>query len=1617
MRRGLIVAMVGGLCGTLALLQTSAAAPDGKAGRRQQIQIKVAGPVGGPVAGSKGKNAGFADSFSFPTDRKARRTLEAAEDFIKDQSWGEAAKLLQSLLDTKEDVFVEVKRGETTHWTSLKGEANRLLGTMPAEGRAFYELQFGAKAKNKLAEARTKSDHHLLAQVAQSYMHTDAGGAALDLLGTYHLDRGSFLNAALCYERLLQHHSAAKLPPVTLLKAHLAFRRNGEAARADEVWKRLTKAARGGVRIGDQTVQLDQLSKELDRYSAPPALASLYDWPLFKGNPSRAAEGTGSAPFLEAKWVYLLANEKQTEQWVGQAVKTQQERLQPVLPSFFPIAATVRTDKETKPLLIYRSFWGIHARNLAKDGKLEWDAPSDYALDALVKNQEKSFLINNNQWVQSYLNSNPQMLYENSTVGTLSTDNRFVYAVEDLVLPPHPLSNQIQQMQWNQPANFGVLDKAVHHSRLQAFDLQTQGKLVWDLGGLNKDKDNKLADCYFLGPPLPVGDKVYVLIDKNSELSLVCLDPPKDDKQVVVSWIQTLVNVRDKMLFDVGRRLQAAQLSYGDGILVCPTNAGVLLGVDLLSHSLAWAHSYREDHPDAQANNGGRVGRPGMGAVAVMPNGVVRTPKFLQDWKTSAPIIQDGRVVFTAPDASSVQCLNLRNGDLLWKQSRADDLYLAGVYNGKVLLVGKSTCRALSLVDGHELWRNDTGLPSGQGVASGNFYYLPLKSGVESKKPEVCAIDIDTGKIPARTQSRKDEVPGNLLFYEGDVISQTATQVVAYRQLRIKRDEINLALKKNPNDPVGLAERGELNLDEGKREEAAADLRNALAHNPPLAVRIKARNKLYETLTEMLRDNFNANERYVDEYKDLCKVSIPEDATPAERQRLQEEQQRREGNFLYLLAKGREGQGRLAEAFDAYLEFGALSSHKDLISVMDQPGVRARPDVWAQGRLAAMVASANPDQRRPLEERIARQWQKVQADKDTNALRHFVAVFGSLFTVGQEARMQLAERLLEDKDYLEAELNFLELRSRGDKQIAARAVEGLARLMTRQGLVEDAAYWYRVLGRDYPQVEIRNRKTGADFYNELATDKRLLAYLDEPRQAWASGRMRAKEVPGSFNQTHAANYVFEPEGEALPFFRHHRIALQNTYHLKVTDRTSGQDRWSLELNRTPILAGLLNSFNASGQSNLRLPYHPLGHLVVLNLGPVVVGFDPVERKKLWEWNLFGTASFPGQSFISQNPDGSFQVNYTNGDSQRLGRTGPIEASYVCLNTREGLVALDPLRGTILWTKSDVSPRTHVFGDDQHIYVVEVRADGTTGPGRALRAHDGVAVDIPDFGPLYQRRLRVVGRNLLLSEKTKSELVLRYYDVQTGKDHWKRSFSPDSIVLQSEDADLLGVAEPSKQARVTVLNLQTQKEVLRTKLDDPKDLEKAQAVYLLSDAERFYVAIHRPSDPNVNPWGGPWPNLVNGIRCVPVNGKVYAFGRETGKREWKGEAQNQMLVLDQFKDLPILLFSARSQELVNVGGFNRGNNMASSTRSYEKRTGKLIYDKRVPTNQTPQFYALVSNVAAGTVELVGLNMKIVHYLDNNAPEKPAADAVSNTSPKGPAESKKPAPSVPGAVPKK
>ena len=62
------------------------------------------------------------------------------------------------------------------------------------------------------------------------------------------------------------------------------------------------------------------------------------------------------------------------------------------------------------------------------------------------------------------------------------------------------------------------------------------------------------------------------------------------------------------------------------------------------------------------------------------------------------------------------------------------------------------------------------------GVLCGGLYSLPLQDGAKSKRPELCASDVEQGRVAARHEVQ-GEAPGNLLFHRGRVVRQTPAPV------------------------------------------------------------------------------------------------------------------------------------------------------------------------------------------------------------------------------------------------------------------------------------------------------------------------------------------------------------------------------------------------------------------------------------------------------------------------------------------------------------------------------------------------------------------------------------------------------------------------------------------------------------------------------------------------------------------------------------------------------------------------------------------------------------------------------------------------------------------------
>jgi outer membrane protein assembly factor BamB len=1364
------------------------------------------------------------------------------------------------------------------------------------------------------------------------------------------------------------------------------------------------------------------------------------------GNAARNAVADGGPPFLDPVYrpTLMLPTEDEASAWI----KTQLERLfnrespntaksSLPLPAFFPLTAQ---DK-----VIFRTYSGVYAvatrdhtvhGALVRAGDLMWRQMADVGLYQLMSTggvgddiQAKGDALNWwNQYPQIGVSS---IIFENPLIGSLAHDGQNVYFVDDVAIPPPPVfsSPEFGIQGGSQYRQSGALANAIRAGRLVALNMQT-GKIAWELGRLpapprpdeksntppppplpvpprlsedDADKTNSAfhlcLDAVFLGPPLPLHGKLYVVIEQAGVMRLVCLDPRvmvagyPGRKEIVPAlvWSQRLGKPNNTLPQDSVRRYQGVFLAAADGIMVCPTNSGVVVAVDTRSHLLLWGRAYKKNSPTpARTTYDPMTGRP-VPPVQLTNN----------RWRAAAPVVSGGRVVVTAYDSDKVECLDLRTGRLLWEIPRKDsDLYVGGVVNDKVIVVSQDRVRAYHL---HKTdpnapnspllaWESSEAIPTptGHGAAGKSVYFVPVRQPNAGKEgvpaAEIWAINIESGKVESKTLARKrgdnGELAryglGNLVFQDGQVFAQSAWEVAVFPQLEEKRREMDRRLAANPKDPVGLTDRGELDLDDGKKLQAVGHFKEALKNNPTEGTRWRIREKLYVAYTEILKDNFAAGEQFLDEYKALCEVPLDTD-DPDERAHRQDETLRRKRLYTYLLAEGRKTQGKLGEAFDHYMALASLGEGKTLLEMPNEPNVRMRPDVWARGRIEGMIRqAADPTARKSLEDRVNKEWAAVKAANDLTRLREFVGVFGPYFQAGSEAQFILAERLLatnNEADGREAQMHLGQLRATAEpREMRAKAAETLARLMVKHGQMEDAVGLYLQIGKEFPDVVIRDGKTGSDLLMYLLTDRRLLPYL-EPSRYPLPTRVKVEQKDGGGGYTNTGSMIeIDPEGELMPMFRRLRFAIDTgasgngQWAIRAFDRVTGAER--------ARFTDLVPPNMPYGQPNMSLSRYvqASGQLLLIQLGSWVYCLDLSERKERWRKNLLGdgVAGNPALRIDESNADGDVTVKDAEGFTMTLGKAAVLQPGYVCLLTRDGLEVVEPLTRRQLWVRRGIPNRTQVYGDARYVVLVENGADRKPISAKLLRAVDGMPVEgTADAGPLLgaAKTYRVIGRHALLTEGGgDAKRVLRLYDLATGKDTWRKEYDAGAIPVKAVNPDWTGFAQPTGE--VELLNIPTGETVARLKIDANKldaHLKGCVQVQVLADADRFYLVLDK--DPTATASGGRIITMYNyALRTHKVNGPMYAFDRATGRRLWcQDEAfENQLVVLEQFADLPVIFGIAAQSD--------RGGGNSYRVVAVEKERGLLRLNKPVQFNGY-YFQSLHVDLKNGTVDLHRQDLRI------------------------------------------
>jgi len=1425
-------------------------------------------------------------------DREHTQKLAAARQWIEQKQYAVAAQLLGDLLAEDTDYCF---RGDTKQslYRRLKVEAEHLLGQMPEEGLAAYEEQFGSAARRRLQEAVRTANVTGLADVVQQYFHTSAGGEATYLLGMHYRRSGQFLRAAYHFRRLEEdRRRGPRYQPALGCELAACYYLARLPESAEEVLVRLRARQPAGkiVFAGHERELFADDAKALAWLAElvgpqPPAGD---DWPMPGGSPARVAAAKDCNPFMQPAYKAAASDSQVLNKAIARAVEEVRKSRRIMLPMVQPLVVGQR--------VIVRTPVSLRALDF-NTGAVQWETPSEDPLERFMRQSPDSEKESRLDLLAQGLKDR---LWEDRAFGVLASDGRSVFALEEFAF--HLGDSQTPVVS---PDGRRYSDTAGQnvHNLLTAYDLKT-GKVRWELGGPPSKDLKNLAGALFLGPPLPVGDQVYIVAQTQDQTRLLSLDGATG--AVEYQWLfeaEEEANPNMAMLWGFRRssretRRLDASLSYADGVLVCHTGKNRYVAVDLTTRSVLWMF----ESPEPSETSRRRM---------AMMFGATAAPEPLDRWSDPGATIAEGRVLLTLQNSEELICLDLNNGALRWSVPRRDGLFVGGVHDGKALVVGRESIWAVTLAGGKPAWPKadrvlfGASAPSGRGYLGATRYYVPLTSA------EIVAVDVVAGRIAARSRSPVGLVPGNLVACRGAVFSQDGDALCRLGAMDARLEELARRLREHPTDARALADHGEALLCDGRMVEALDCLQRAWKIEPA-------------DRTEQLLVQATAEALQHDPAKYLAVASELDPALRSAALR---------GQLLRELAVALSRAGKSREAFETCLKWIDLGV--DVQKLHKVTGVwTVRSDRWVHGRLAELLDAATPDQRAEMD-------RLVRARLRDDRLPQFLAYF-SRHAAADEVRLKLAAQYAGKKQWLEAEQLLQRVLGSGNAAEGRAAVARLAAMLAEAGRPQAAAPFYDLLRGPLAAELCLDGKRGQQLFDALTPADPVRQAL-APESVWSMGEVKRQVTKAAANRS-------------MPFYQHFPALLdirdRRVYvgyasggQTLIEYDSYGRKRWELNLNELKISPHYMGYAQwTEGRA--------VGTLLVALVGNRVCAIDTLGDKPrlLWSQDSFGSeAPREGMPVV-------FPRRFRMGrQAQALpgGAPQPLTASseYVCFEQDRKLVALDPPSGQVLWIREDVPSESDLFGDEEMVFA--------TGPSSS-EAKVFSALDGRELGtrpvPSLSQRVLTLGRRVLVWDDIAQSRVLRLLDPWDQKTLWENTFD-ETAKLAVIDAAEVGVLDG--KGVLTVFDTDSGRARVKAQMDRPKDLH---AMVLVRTADRYIAMTHCPK-PQANMFFH-----STHAADFPVSGTAQAFDRVTGKLRWSAQLPEQSFNICQPDGLPVLIFFRMHQKMVpmpNGMGF-RHESPSGQLFCLDKRTGKIVCDETGPGHSAG--YQAIGDPAKRQVEI-------------------------------------------------
>ena len=1314
---------------------------------------------------------------SAPHDQEAARLLQRAESFLKARRWDRAQEVLLFVLDRSADSLVRMDGGRLV---PVAEEANRLLGQLPPDVLDLYRRQYGQAAERALADAVASGHRDQIDQVATQFRHTAAGQAALIRLASIHFDRGEFGLAARCY-RLVDD----ALKPAIRVRAAYALAASGEPQQAGELLATLSDTDRSALsKTLPDGFDADRLIAGASA-SIRPAVA-LADWPMPFGDESGAAVARGGEPILLRRWFQPLTYRAPIQEQIDRTTLDLRDAGRAPIPAGIPLAVGDR--------VVFRTLRGI-AVHAIDDGRLLWETHDRNSAERVLS-ADVSQSLNREQdevtRLRFQFGPDPSggsvdhrplsnLLYRDGVYGLVSSDRERLYLVEDHA------SLVRAEITGGWPGQIETDEAGIDlaSNRLVAYDLET-GRPAWlDSGGLGGVADGPfappLAGNYFFGPPTPADGDLFVVAERDKEIRLIALDPASG----LPRWERPVADAPAGLGQDRVRRNWPAQVAVADGVIVCPTTVGWLMGLDRASRSIIWAHRYSAPRSDRDANE------LNPGAVASQLN---------SRWTAAAPIISQGRVVYAPAEFQNLVCLDLSTGELSWQRTKGErDLYVAGVASGCVVVVGARSIEGIDLEQGTTRWTlaipGDAAPPSGRSVLTKERLYLPLRG------ESLWEIDIASGRLVHETTLPAGPgTLGTLLMHRGSLLSFAASGFIAFEERTELVRSVTDRLNSHPDDVAAIIKRAELQHAEGETSQAASSLDRIDPDSLPADQIERFQNLRWDVLAALAKSAGDELDARLDELEQLA-------GTPERR-------------FLVrrLRADRDAAAGKLTRAARGYL---ALLNEPADSELLEEEGGRrhVRLENWLAGRFEDLWNSSEGDSRGQLDQVIA---ESLQSTTDREERRRLATVF-AFHPLSFDLQRVLASEELAEGRLAKAELRLLPLTRRPEDSIRVATLIDLSAAAAEMGLWSDADHW-----RD------RAVATGGD------------AVADRLSDGPADGR---REVPGwgdfRLSVVRSGNYIasestseIRPDQAELPFFRERRMRLQAQQDRLGVSGPGGRDLVQM----IPLRSGM----RPGTRSVVAVDGHVLFLLhrgVVQALSPVegrILWSAPLDEE-----TARGIASesppVPMQTGSSMlGKEGLVMLSRS-----RMSMPAA-NASYVAVRGRRMLSIHDAATGDLLWTRSDVPKSVDVIGTDRFIYLLP-RGSGSPTILRAVDGD--VLKFPSAGKQMRQAVATVGDQLLLMSVEESfrffdlrfgGRTIVSLFDPASGRTAWSTSFPPEALFDRLHDGRL-AILTPGDGKLVAVEPTTGQTQPLG---QVPVEvLRRRSEVVLVTDANSVYVIVN------------------------------------------------------------------------------------------------------------------------------------------------------------------------------